>query len=133
MEPNTLAPRKLIHMLPTEIHACIVDALDNQTDAGTIANCALVCRAWVPRCRSRKFQLDINVNSFTFEILCEAERTSRTKFGFYDRAKDGSVQPVQLSVLRARNAPLEACPETGLSLAMEDAQEALNVLQEVSA
>ena len=98
-----------------------------------LRSCALVCRAWVPRCRSRKFQLDINVNSFTFEILCEAERTSRTKFGFYDRAEDGSVQPVQLSVVRARNVPLEAGPETELSLAMEDAQEALDVLQEVSA
>ena len=41
--------------LPTEIHACIIDSLSNQIDAGTIANCALVCRAWLPFSRHKLY------------------------------------------------------------------------------
>ena len=47
-ESATGAVQRLIDTLPTEIHACIIDSFNNYCDAGTILNCALVCRAWLP-------------------------------------------------------------------------------------
>lgn len=41
--------------LPIEIQEHIIGSLDNEHDAGTIANCALVCRAWLPRSRSKLY------------------------------------------------------------------------------
>lgn len=43
--------------LPIEIQEHIISSLNNEEDAGTIANCALVCRQWLPRSRSKLYSL----------------------------------------------------------------------------
>ena len=70
MEPRRLedyasatgAVQRLIDMLPMEIHACIIESLDNEEDVGTIASCALVCRAWLPFCRRKLYCEDSELN-----------------------------------------------------------------------
>lgn len=44
-------------LLPIELHEHIIGFLDSWYDAGTIANCALVCSAWVPFSRYKLYFL----------------------------------------------------------------------------
>ena len=48
---------KRIIRLPLEVEEHIIDSLDNEWNAGTIANCALVCRAWLLRSRSKLYSI----------------------------------------------------------------------------
>lgn len=41
--------------LPTEVHECIIGFLDSYNTTGTIAACALVCRAWLPFSRFKLY------------------------------------------------------------------------------
>lgn len=41
--------------LPLEMHEHIIGFLDNETELGTIARCALVCRAWLPFSRYKLY------------------------------------------------------------------------------
>lgn len=42
-------------ILPLEIHYHIIDAFDHRDEKGTIANCALTCRAWLPISRRKLY------------------------------------------------------------------------------
>ena len=43
--------------LPIELHEHIIGLLDSYHDAGTLANCALVCRQWLPSSRSKLYHV----------------------------------------------------------------------------
>lgn len=43
--------------LPIEMQEHIIDCLDNFYEAGTIANCALVCRTWLPFSRYKLYSI----------------------------------------------------------------------------
>ena len=68
--------------LPLEIHYYIVAALDNWSDAGTIANCALVCRAWLLFSRSVLYravflQYKQQWDSFESQVLHPTSRIAK--------------------------------------------------------
>lgn len=51
----TVTVEKPMIELPLEIYAYIIDSLDHEENASTIANCALVCRAWLPFSRHKLY------------------------------------------------------------------------------
>lgn len=44
-------------LLPIEVHERIIGSLDNCTESGTIAACALVCRTWLPFSRFKLYYI----------------------------------------------------------------------------
>lgn len=51
-------------MVPLEIHFHIIESFrDDDRDNGSIANCALVCRAWLPICRRKLYSSLIRLSS----------------------------------------------------------------------
>ncbi|RPD55712.1 hypothetical protein L227DRAFT_475000, partial [Lentinus tigrinus ALCF2SS1-6] len=64
--------------IPPEITDAIISAMDPFYDAHTLAMCALVCRAWLPRSRVKLFEAIRIRDGRTYNLLVERVVHSET-------------------------------------------------------
>lgn len=81
--------------LPIEIHEYIIGFLNNEHSSGTIANCALVCRRWLPFSRFKLYfivSLDCSRQWTAFEHLMELPASSNI-LGYLGRIRELTIEP----------------------------------------